>query len=308
MFPEGEKEGLYHTADATLWFFHALVALPRRVTAIAITLDAALSEAAGDRRRACRRHPFRHSRRSARRPAVAGRGGLPADLDGREGRRLGRHAAARQGGRDQRALVQRAPADGAVGAESRDAPAAAEYRAARRSGVSLLQRALLVRATAVTCTTSSTPKAAATIQSAARTRCSRYRCRNAVLRPRSLGAGGSTSSAIGCSRRSVSARWRRATPTSSRATTATCARATRHITRERCGRWLVGPFVDAWLKVYPDDAAGARDALRGFVPHLDDACIGIDQRDLRRGCAVHAARLHRPGVECGGSPSRDEQD
>ena len=24
MFPEGEKEGLYHTADATLWFFHAL--------------------------------------------------------------------------------------------------------------------------------------------------------------------------------------------------------------------------------------------------------------------------------------------
>jgi predicted glycogen debranching enzyme len=23
MFPEGEKEGLYHTADATLWFFHA---------------------------------------------------------------------------------------------------------------------------------------------------------------------------------------------------------------------------------------------------------------------------------------------
>jgi predicted glycogen debranching enzyme len=24
VFPEGEKEGLYHTADATLWFFHAL--------------------------------------------------------------------------------------------------------------------------------------------------------------------------------------------------------------------------------------------------------------------------------------------
>ena len=24
MFPEGEKDGLYHTADATLWFFHAL--------------------------------------------------------------------------------------------------------------------------------------------------------------------------------------------------------------------------------------------------------------------------------------------
>ena len=24
LFPEGQKEGLYHTADATLWFFHAL--------------------------------------------------------------------------------------------------------------------------------------------------------------------------------------------------------------------------------------------------------------------------------------------
>jgi glycogen debranching enzyme len=24
MFPEGEKTGLYHTADATLWFFHAV--------------------------------------------------------------------------------------------------------------------------------------------------------------------------------------------------------------------------------------------------------------------------------------------
>jgi glycogen debranching enzyme len=38
--------------------------------------------------------------------------------------------------------------------------------------------------------------------------------------------------------------------------------------------WLVGPFIDAWLKVYPDDLEGARRALEGFVPHLDDACIG----------------------------------
>ena len=38
--------------------------------------------------------------------------------------------------------------------------------------------------------------------------------------------------------------------------------------------WLAGPFVDAWLKVYPNDIAGARHALEGFVPHLDEACIG----------------------------------
>jgi predicted glycogen debranching enzyme len=38
--------------------------------------------------------------------------------------------------------------------------------------------------------------------------------------------------------------------------------------------WLVGPFIDAWLKVYPEDIEGARRALEGFVPHLDQACIG----------------------------------
>jgi predicted glycogen debranching enzyme len=38
--------------------------------------------------------------------------------------------------------------------------------------------------------------------------------------------------------------------------------------------WLVGPFVDAWLNVYPSDLEGAKKALEGFGPHLDDACIG----------------------------------
>jgi predicted glycogen debranching enzyme len=38
--------------------------------------------------------------------------------------------------------------------------------------------------------------------------------------------------------------------------------------------WLLGPFVDAWLKVYPNDRAGARQFLDGLVPHLDEGCIG----------------------------------
>jgi predicted glycogen debranching enzyme len=38
--------------------------------------------------------------------------------------------------------------------------------------------------------------------------------------------------------------------------------------------WLAGPYVDAWLKVYPDDVAGVRRALEGFVAHMDEACIG----------------------------------
>jgi predicted glycogen debranching enzyme len=38
--------------------------------------------------------------------------------------------------------------------------------------------------------------------------------------------------------------------------------------------WLIGPFVDAWLKVYPDDQADARKFLDGFIPHLNDGCVG----------------------------------
>lgn len=38
--------------------------------------------------------------------------------------------------------------------------------------------------------------------------------------------------------------------------------------------FLLGAFVDAWLKVWPDDRAGARAVLEGLLPHLSDYCIG----------------------------------
>jgi predicted glycogen debranching enzyme len=38
--------------------------------------------------------------------------------------------------------------------------------------------------------------------------------------------------------------------------------------------WLAGPFVDAWLRLYPDDKAGARRCLEGFEAHLNDGGIG----------------------------------
>ncbi len=38
--------------------------------------------------------------------------------------------------------------------------------------------------------------------------------------------------------------------------------------------WLIGPFVDAWLKVHPDDREGARRFLDGFRPHLGEAALG----------------------------------
>jgi predicted glycogen debranching enzyme len=38
--------------------------------------------------------------------------------------------------------------------------------------------------------------------------------------------------------------------------------------------WLIGPFVDAWMRVYPEDRTAARQLLRGLCDHLDEACIG----------------------------------
>jgi predicted glycogen debranching enzyme len=59
--------------------------------------------------------------------------------------------------------------------------------------------------------------------------------------------------------------------------------------------WLVGPFVDAWLKVYPSDRAAAERALSGFIPHLDEACIGsisevfdAEEPYMPRGCIAQA--------------------
>jgi predicted glycogen debranching enzyme len=38
--------------------------------------------------------------------------------------------------------------------------------------------------------------------------------------------------------------------------------------------WLIGPFIDAWLKVYPDEVEEVLKFLEGFTPHLSEACVG----------------------------------
>jgi predicted glycogen debranching enzyme len=38
--------------------------------------------------------------------------------------------------------------------------------------------------------------------------------------------------------------------------------------------WLIGPFIDAWLKVHPKEFKVARGFLAGFEPHLTEADIG----------------------------------
>jgi predicted glycogen debranching enzyme len=59
--------------------------------------------------------------------------------------------------------------------------------------------------------------------------------------------------------------------------------------------WLIGPFVDAWLRVHPGDLAGARQYLQGFEPHLNEACLGsiseifdAEAPFAPRGCAAQA--------------------
>ncbi len=61
--------------------------------------------------------------------------------------------------------------------------------------------------------------------------------------------------------------------------------------------WLIGPFTDAWLRAYPNRRDDAHAFLAAFHTHLSDACIGHDQRGLRRQRTVCPARLRRAGVE-----------
>jgi predicted glycogen debranching enzyme len=59
--------------------------------------------------------------------------------------------------------------------------------------------------------------------------------------------------------------------------------------------WLIGPYIDAWLKVHPGNLQGARNFLMGFAPHLSDACVGTiseifdaEEPFIPRGCAAQA--------------------
>jgi predicted glycogen debranching enzyme len=59
--------------------------------------------------------------------------------------------------------------------------------------------------------------------------------------------------------------------------------------------WLIGPFVDAWLRAHPRDHAAARRLLDGFPAHLGEACIGsiseifdAEEPFAPRGCIAQA--------------------
>jgi predicted glycogen debranching enzyme len=82
--------------------------------------------------------------------------------------------------------------------------------------------------------------------------------------------------------------------------------------------WLIGPYVDAWLKLHPGDPAGARTFLQGFLPHLGEACLGsisevfdAEEPYTPRGCVAQAwsvAEVLRCWVKTAPSPEPARQE
>ncbi len=59
--------------------------------------------------------------------------------------------------------------------------------------------------------------------------------------------------------------------------------------------WLLGPFVDAWLRAHPDDRASARSFLEGVAERLAGYCVGTlaeifdaEEPYAARGCVAQA--------------------
>ncbi|HZM92537.1 MAG TPA: amylo-alpha-1,6-glucosidase, partial [Vicinamibacterales bacterium] len=59
--------------------------------------------------------------------------------------------------------------------------------------------------------------------------------------------------------------------------------------------WLIGPFIDAWLRAYPERCPDARSFLSAFSQHLSDGCVGTisevfdaSQPYAPRGCVAQA--------------------
>jgi predicted glycogen debranching enzyme len=74
--------------------------------------------------------------------------------------------------------------------------------------------------------------------------------------------------------------------------------------------WLIGPFIDAYLKVYPNDLKGARKFLEGFDKSMTEGAIGsiseifdAEEPYTQRGCIAQAwsvAEVLRCWIETAG--------
>ena len=296
MFPEGGQEGLYHTADATLWFFHAIDRY-LEVTQDRATLTLILPETAGD----IVEHHLRGTHFGIH---VDPHDGLLQQ--GQEGYQLTwmdakvgdwvvtpRHGKAveinalwynalcllagwvreEQGDEAARHLAKHAEqartsfnarfwyAEGGYLYDVIDGPQG-EDAACRPNQVFALSLRYPILDQA------------------------RWERILAVVRQHLL-------TPVGC------ARLLQAIQITSPSTTATCARdAAYH--QGTVWPWLIGPFIDAWLRVYPEDRAGARNLLKGLVPQLDEAGLGTiceifdaEEPFTPRGCIAQAWRWRK---------------
>jgi predicted glycogen debranching enzyme len=74
--------------------------------------------------------------------------------------------------------------------------------------------------------------------------------------------------------------------------------------------WLIGPFIDAWCRVYPERRGECAKFLEGFDAHLSEACVGTiseifdaEAPFTPRGCAAQAwsvAEVLRASVKASG--------
>ena len=309
LFPEGENRGPVPHGRRDALVLPRARPLPRDRPTTASTLPRPAPRADRHRRAPHRGHAVRHRRRPRRRPAAPGGRGLPAHLDGRQGGRLGGHAAAGQGRRDQRALVQRPAAAGGLGAArlaaddadaGRYARHAEQARASFNDAVLVRRRGLPVRR--------------------GRRRARRRPGLPAQPALRHLAAASGARPQRGGSRCWTSCSERLLTPVGLRSLAPGHpdykAALLRRPARPRRGLppghglGLADRPVHRRLAEGPPRRPRRRPpaSSTAFAPHLERGGPRHDQRDLRRRAAVHTPRLHRPGLERRRGAARLGQD
>ena len=235
-----------------------------------------------------------HRRRSRRWIAASGPGWVPTHLDGCQGGRLGGHTPAWQSGGNQRALVQRAEAAGIVAAGVGTSARSGSNRRSRAAQVyeSFNKRFWYAQGGYLYDVVDSEHTAADDccrpnqvfaislkypVLDPQRWESVLHVVKEKLLTPvglRSLAPGSKEyRSKYDGDLRSRDAAYHQGT----------------------VWAWLIGPFVDAWLKLYPEDIGTARHFLSGFEAHLSEACIGTiseifdaEPPYAPRGCAAQA--------------------
>ncbi len=234
LFPEGEHAGLYHTADATLWFFHAVWRY-WKVTNDRETLRTLLPKLVD-----IVEHHLRGTRFNIR---VDPKDGLLSQ--GEEGYQLtwmdakvdGWVVTPRRGKAVEiNALWYNALRilEQLLTEEGDDATARTMREHAERARQSFQARFWYEEGQYLYSSTSTIPRCGRTRFSPSR---STIPCST-----KHVGLVWSTSSGRSCSRPSVSARWREAIPSTRPTTTETCVHATRPTIRERCGAGSSDPL------------------------------------------------------------------